>query len=511
MGIFFVGWGVLRGLLVDWGFLGLKVVFFFNRISFSLILLLVTLRVLLFASYYMEGDRSVVYFLLVLVVFVVSIFLLNLRGRVFIILISWDVLGVSSFFLVLFYNNWDRCRGAMNTVLTNRVGDYFLFLFFRFFLFGGSFFYFLVFRGVVLGSLLLGAGFTKRAQFPFSGWLPKAISAPTPVRALVHRRTLVTAGLILMMNFSVLVLNYWLSVIMFVGGLLTIFFSSLSAVVEVDMKKVVALSTLSQIGFAAMTFGSGYYFVRFVHLLSHAIFKSCLFIQVGVFIHRFFRQQDRRGYSGLGESLFYVQFQMLVTLFCLCGLIFTRGAVTKDIILYGVISVRGGMVLRIIFFFGVFLTFCYSYKLFYNVVKSCGKAVSSFVNGGLMMVFSFFLVMFAIFFLWWFGNNVLLVPEMFVFVDFYMPLFYVVFLLLGLFFFFKVILCELVYKFVVDYDARQARYLVGNVKSLDLYAGLGVTRLLRGLGGLSSLVNVVMKNYIMVVFSFVFLFLLVIS
>lgn len=476
-----------------------------------MILLLVTLRVLLFVSYYIDGDIGVVYFLLVLAVFVVSMFFLNLSGRVFIMLMRWDILGVSSFFLVLFYNNWDSCRGAMNTVLTNRVGDYFLFLFFRFFLFGRNFFYFLIFGGVVLGALLLGAGFTKRAQFPFRGWLPKAISAPTPVRALVHRRTLVTAGLILMINFRVLVLNYWLSIMIFVGGLLTMFFSSLSAVTEVDIKKVVALSTLSQMGFAAMTLGSGYYFVSFVHLLSHAIFKSCLFIQVGIFIHRFFRQQDRRGYSGLGESLFYVQFQILVTLFCLCGLIFTRGAVTKDVILYGVLSVGNGAVLSVIFFVGVFLTFCYSYKLFYGVVKNCGKVINRFVSRGLMAVFSFLLVLFAIFFLWWFGNNVILIPEMFVFVDFYMPLFYVVILLLGLFFFFKVILYELIYKFVVDYDARQAGYLSGNSKSLDLCVGLGVISLLGGLRGLSSLVNVVMKNYIMVVFSFVFLFLLVIS
>lgn len=407
----------------------------------------------------------------------------------------------------MFYNNWDRCRGAINTVLTNRVGDYFLFLFFSFFLFGRRVFYFLLWGSMVSGFLLLGAGFTKRAQFPFRGWLPKAIRAPTPVSALVHRSTLVTAGLILLINFNFLVLRQRIRVAMFISGLLTMVFSSVRAVVEVDMKKVVALSTLSQIGFATITLGGGYYFVRFIHLLSHAIFKRCLFIQVGVFIHNFFGQQDSRNYRGLGEGLFYVQFQMLVTLFCLCGLIFTRGAVTKDIILFGVISGGLNLVLGVLFFFGVFLTFCYSYKLFSGLVKNCGKVVVSLTGRRLVVNFSVVLVILAICFMWWFRFNVLSIPELFMYLDFYIPVLYVLILLVRLFFFFKVFLFELCYKFVVDYDARQRRYMMGNIKSLDFLTGLGVTSLLQGFGGLRGLFNVVMKNYMIVVFSFVFLFL----
>lgn len=157
--------------------------------------------------------------------------------------------------------------------------------------------------------------------------------APTPVRALVHRRTLVTAGLILIMSFGILSLN--VRVRFFVGfvGLVTMIFSRFCALLEQDMKKVVALRTLSQMGFSILTLGLGLHFVSLLHLVSHALFKSCLFIQVGIFIHSFFRQQDARNYSRLGSLYYFVQLQMIVTLFCLCGLLFTSGSITKDMIL----------------------------------------------------------------------------------------------------------------------------------------------------------------------------------
>jgi len=318
---------------IEWQFFNLKLLFYFNNTMFAFILFLVTFSVLIFCSYYIGGEINIIYFIVVLLIFVGRIFFLNFRNNSFSILLSWDLLGISSFFLVLFYNNWDRCRGAINTVLTNRVGDYFLFLFVALYFFGTFRFFFIRIFYFSLIIVLVLAGFTKRAQFPFSGWLPKAIRAPTPVRSLVHSRTLVTAGLILIINFNILLLTGSVSFFILVLGLLTIFFSSLTALVEEDMKKVVALSTLSQIGFAALTIGLGLRFIRLLHLLRHALFKRCLFIQVGFIIHCSFSQQDGRNYGNLNNLPFYIQLQMLVTLFCLCGLIFRRGAVTKDYVL----------------------------------------------------------------------------------------------------------------------------------------------------------------------------------
>lgn len=226
------------------------------------------------------------------------------------------------------------------------------------------------------------------------------MSAPTPVRALVHSSTLVTAGLILIMGFDVVFFGSFYSLLILVVGLLTMIFSSFCALFEQDMKKVVALRTLSQMGFSMMCFGMGLYFISLVHLVSHALFKRCLFIQVGVFIHSFFGQQDARGYDNLGGGLFFVQLQMLVTLFCLCGLFFTSGAVTKDIILEFFFFNFGSVIIGLMFFFGVFMTFIYSVRLFFSLLRNFNSSCGGLHFGFLMGVFSFILVFFSIVGLW---------------------------------------------------------------------------------------------------------------
>jgi len=251
----------------------------------------------------------------------------------------------------------------MNTALTNRLGDYFIFVFFSGSIFSGYYFLSFSMFSFYLTFLLLLTAFTKSAQFPFRSWLPKAIRAPTPVSSLVHRRTLVTAGLILLMNFNNLVIQKDVVRIILIIGLFTIFFSSITALVEEDLKKVVALSTLSQIGFSIVTLGLGLSFISFIHLIRHALFKSCLFIQVGYIIHCSFGQQDGRNYRNNGNLPYFIQLQLLVTLFCLCGLIFSRGAVSKDFILEIFFSNSYKVFFSIIFFISVFLTFGYSYRL----------------------------------------------------------------------------------------------------------------------------------------------------
>ena len=148
---------------LEWGFVSYKFSLTQENFLFSLALLVVTLRVLVFSSYYLNGELNFNYYYFVLLVFVGRMFRLIFSTGGFRILISWDILGISSFFLVLFYNNWDRCRGAMNTVLTNRIGDFFLFIFFSRIVFSRWYFYGLsvfMFLGVLL---LLLAAFTKSA------------------------------------------------------------------------------------------------------------------------------------------------------------------------------------------------------------------------------------------------------------------------------------------------------------------------------------------------------------
>lgn len=458
----------LSFFLVEWDFLSFKISVYFNRVIFSLILLLVTMSVLVFRTYYLDGELNFNYYYFVLLIFVGSMFSLIYRNGCFSILLSWDILGISRFFLVLFYNNWDSCRGAMNTVLTNRLGDFFLFVFFSRVLF--SSFYFLnlsIFLGLSSLILLL-ASFTKRAQFPFRGWLPKAMRAPTPIRSLVHRRTLVTAGLVLIINFTELILHKYVISIILVIGVFTMFFSSIAALVEEDLKKVVALRTLSQMGFSMFTVGLGLSFVSFLHLLRHALFKSCLFIQVGYLIHCSFGQQDGRNYRNLGNLPSFIQLQLLVTLFCLCGLIFSRGAVSKDFILEFFFSNFFMIFFSMIFFLSVFLTFGYSYRLWKGFFISFGKPVFHYSNGVAINFLSLVLVFFSIVFIWWLNFNMLSLPSLFLYVDFFVPLFFLFLIIALAFFCVKVLLKEFVYKFLVDLLAKESIYGLVNYKFFDL-------------------------------------------
>lgn len=459
----------IRFYFLEWNLISLDYIFNFNNLLFSFILLLVSFSVFIFSTYYLNSELNFNYYYFVLLIFILRIFSLNFRSRPVSIIISWDLLGISSFFLVLFYNNWDRCSGSINTVLTNRLGDYFIFIFFRGALIGCySIIDHSLFRDY-MGLLLIFTAFTKRAQFPFSGWLPKAISAPTPVSSLVHRRTLVTAGLILLINFFDLVIHDDISKVILVVGIFTIFFSRITALVEEDLKKVVALRTLSQIGFATVTLGLGLYYISFLHLVSHALFKRCLFIQVGYIIHCSFGQQDGRNYRNNGNLPNFIQLQLVVTLFCLCGLVFSRGAVRKDFILE--IFFSGGyiMLLSLIFFVTIFLTFGYSYRLWKSIFTRFNKLINHYSNTIFINYLSLFLVIFSICFIWWLNFNILNIPALFLYVDFFSPLSYVFIILFLSFLLLKLLFKELVYKFLVDYAAKNSVLKIKNLKFIDSF------------------------------------------
>jgi NADH-ubiquinone oxidoreductase chain 5 len=189
------------------------------------------------------------------------------------------------------------------------------------------------------------------------------MSAPTPIRALVHRRTLVTAGLVLLFNFSLFLFSGEILIVLFMVGLFTSLFSSLRGIFEEDLKKVVALSTLSQIGFSFLGLGLGLYFLSFIHLISHALFKSTLFLQVGFIIHNSFRQQDGRNYRNLGFFVYFFQVQLLVTLLCLCGLLFSSGYVTKEILIFFLFKFNFYIFIFFFFYLIIFLTFIYRFRL----------------------------------------------------------------------------------------------------------------------------------------------------
>lgn len=185
--------------------------------------------------------------------------------------------------------------------------------------------------GEVIGILIVVGAITKSAQIPFSAWLPAAIAAPTPVSALVHSSTLVTAGVYLLIRFSYLLNDSCLNLLL-VLSVLTIFISGLVASFEFDMKKVIALSTLRQLGVIIFSISLGLFDIAFFHLVVHALFKALLFLCAGVVIHRRGGSQDLRRIGGLVNNHPLVGVSLNLANLSLCGVPFISGFYSKDMV-----------------------------------------------------------------------------------------------------------------------------------------------------------------------------------
>lgn len=259
--ILFLGLSLLSGggdgflLMIDFcslGSLKLDFAFLFDWVScfFCSFVLFISLLVVLYRNFYIEGDLFLGRFMLVLVFFVMSIIFLVFRVSLFSVIVGWDGLGVVSFCLVIYYSDRVALVSGLLTIYTNRVGDIFIIFSIYFCSFGGGWFLWFDVWGDSFAAavFIFLASLTKRAQYPFSSWLPAAISAPTPISALVHSSTLVTAGAYLVIRFNFL-LSYWgvSSLVSFLSSL-TMLLAGISACLETDLKKVVAISTLRQLG-----------------------------------------------------------------------------------------------------------------------------------------------------------------------------------------------------------------------------------------------------------------------
>jgi NADH-ubiquinone oxidoreductase chain 5 len=221
------------------------------------------------------------------------------------------------------------------------------------------------------------AAITKRAQVPYSAWLPAAMAAPTPVSALVHSSTLVTAGVYLLIRGYPMLSERDLSLgVLKCLRLLTLVMAGRVALVEVDLKKIVALSTLSQLRIILFAISICLPKVAFFHLITHAIFKSLLFLRAGVVIHRSSKWQDIRL---LGKNWARVPFRIscvTVASFSLCGMPFLRGFYSKDLIIEIRLQSGDRLVIYFILIVGTLFTSWYSVRLSFNLFFRVNKSVS---------------------------------------------------------------------------------------------------------------------------------------
>lgn len=348
-------------LLFDW----MSLIF----ISFVLI---ISCLVIFYRKEYIQSDYKINRFIILVLIFVTSIMLLIISPNLIRILLGWDGLGLVSYCLVIYFQNIKSYNAGILTALSNRIGDVALLLAIAWILNYGRWNYVFYLEVIkdnleikIIGRLVILAAITKRAQIPFSSWLPAAIAAPTPVSALVHSSTLVTAGVYLLIRFNILLRNTWIGDLLLLLSGLTIFMAGLGANYEFDLKKIIALSTLRQLGLIIRILSIGYYKLAFFHLLTHALFKALLFMCAGAIIHNINNSQDIRLIGRLRLIIPLTSSCFNVANLALCGIPFLAGFYSKDIILEIVSLSYINIFSFFLYFFSTGLTVCYSFRLVY--------------------------------------------------------------------------------------------------------------------------------------------------
>nr|QUL58883.1 NADH dehydrogenase subunit 5 [Hydrotaea unicidentata] len=352
---------IVMTILLDW-----------MSLIFMSFVLMISSLVIFYSKEYMESDYKINRFIMLVLMFVMSMMLLIISPNLISILLGWDGLGLVSYCLVIYFQNVKSYNAGMLTALSNRIGDVALLLAIAWMLNYGSWnyiFYLEVMSNntemLIIGGLVLLAAMTKSAQIPFSSWLPAAMAAPTPVSALVHSSTLVTAGVYLLIRFNILLSTSWLGNFLLLLSGLTMFMSGLGANYEFDLKKIIALSTLSQLGLMMSILSMGYYKLAFFHLLTHALFKALLFMCAGAIIHNMNNSQDIRLMGSLSLMMPLTSSCFNVANLALCGMPFLAGFYSKDMILEMVSLSYINMFSFFLYFFSTGLTVCYSFRLVY--------------------------------------------------------------------------------------------------------------------------------------------------
>jgi len=318
-------------------------------------------------------------FTILVLLFILSINLLIFLPHFIILLLGWDGLGIVSFILVIYYQNSKSLGAGIITALTNRIGDVILLLAIAWTLNQGHWLIINMWDSTILKYQVIAiiiAAITKSAQIPFSRWLPAAMAAPTPVSALVHSSTLVTAGVFLIIRFYNFLhsLPYFNSIILFIA-VSTIFIAGLRATTECDIKKIIALSTLSQLGIIITSIGLNSPLLAYFHIVTHALFKALLFICAGAFINEHIHTQDLRWMGNLFYQIPTASACITLANLALCGFPFIAGFYSKDLIIETAININHNLLMVIIAFFSLGLTSFYSVR--FSLVVLWGPNLSN--------------------------------------------------------------------------------------------------------------------------------------
>nr|YP_010417399.1 NADH dehydrogenase subunit 5 [Ophiusa tirhaca]USF12097.1 NADH dehydrogenase subunit 5 [Ophiusa tirhaca] len=357
--ISFNSMNVVMSILLDW-----------MSLLFMMFVFLISSVVIYYSKSYMSSELNLSRFIILVLLFVTSMMMLIISPNIISILLGWDGLGLVSYLLVIYYQNLKSYNAGMLTALSNRIGDVFILLIISWMMNYGSwnYIFYLEFMKndwemMMISSMIIMASMTKSAQIPFSSWLPAAMAAPTPVSALVHSSTLVTAGVYLLIRFNLLLIDmFFLKILLLLSGL-TMFMAGISANYEFDLKKIIALSTLSQLGLMMSILSMGMPDLAFFHLLTHAMFKALLFMCAGVIIHMMNDMQDIRFMGGISFYIPLTSLCMNISNLALCGIPFLAGFYSKDMILEMVSFSNLNLLIFLLYYISTGLTMFYTIRL----------------------------------------------------------------------------------------------------------------------------------------------------
>nr|YP_010417694.1 NADH dehydrogenase subunit 5 [Junonia hierta]USF17853.1 NADH dehydrogenase subunit 5 [Junonia hierta] len=357
--ISFNSMNIVMSILLDW-----------MSLLFMMFVSLISSSVIFYSKSYMSSELNLNRFIILVLLFVFSMILLIISPNMISIFLGWDGLGLVSYCLIIYYQNIKSYNAGMLTALSNRIGDVMILMLISWMVNYGSWNYIFYLNFMsndysmkIIGVLVILAAMTKSAQIPFSSWLPAAMAAPTPVSALVHSSTLVTAGVYLLIRFNNLLLDmFFLKVLLLLSGL-TMFMAGICANYEFDLKKIIALSTLSQLGLMMSILSMGYGDLAFFHLLTHAMFKALLFMCAGVIIHMMSDNQDIRMMGGISMYIPLTSLCMNISNLALCGIPFLAGFYSKDMILEVVSMSNLNLFVYYLYYVSTGLTMFYTIRL----------------------------------------------------------------------------------------------------------------------------------------------------
>jgi NADH-quinone oxidoreductase subunit L len=312
---------------------------------------LVSFLVHLFSIGYLRGDANLPRFFAFLAFFSAAMLGLVIADNLLLFFVFWELMGLASYLLISFWHDKPSAADAsLKAFLTTKIGDFGLFLgILILYKACGSFHFMDIFNKVAQGGvdhntltlagLFLFLGVVgKSAQFPLHIWLPDAMEAPTPVSALLHAATMVAAGVYLLGRMYPILTPEVLTTLAYVGAI-TAFMATLMAVVMFDIKKVLAYSTISQLGYMVVGIGTGGVSVGLFHLITHAFFKALLFLGSGSVIHAV-HSQDMRDMGGLRKKMPLTFWTFLLGMLALCGLPLFSGFYSKDGIIAAALGFR---------------------------------------------------------------------------------------------------------------------------------------------------------------------------